>query len=196
MDGGGFNFNTYHALNMQVCAYCSKDANQRCGKCTTWYCRRECQVSHWPVHSKQCAGRTPEAIALANADLYAKAMASAHSKISGNIAIMAAWNGNGAATSEPTACVIMVEFKESLGDFARGTVHMATISRRGPPCVNPYVSAPVRVVSADDSLDVSVIYQFQDQFHKTGFKLSRADVETIKNKYSCPEDGQSVLFDL
>jgi hypothetical protein len=154
------------------------------------------------MHSKQCTGRTPEAIALANADLYAKAMAAAHCKISGNIAIMAAWTGGtdvGGDAAMPAACVIMVEFGESLSDFARGAVHMATISRRSLPCVNPYVAVSTTIPVADantgDFLDVSIIYQFQDQFHKMSLKLSRADVYTIKNKYPCPEDGQSIVFD-
>lgn len=42
-----------------TCAYCKKPTYEtrlrKCGKCTVeWYCSREHQVAHWPVHKLQC----------------------------------------------------------------------------------------------------------------------------------------------
>nr|XP_053633499.1 zinc finger MYND domain-containing protein 10-like [Cherax quadricarinatus] len=38
-----------------VCALCGEPAGRRCSRCRAhWYCRRECQVKHWPDHKKLC----------------------------------------------------------------------------------------------------------------------------------------------
>nr|XP_045595821.1 zinc finger MYND domain-containing protein 10-like [Procambarus clarkii] len=38
-----------------ACASCGSPAGRRCSKCRAqWYCRRECQVKHWPDHKKLC----------------------------------------------------------------------------------------------------------------------------------------------
>ncbi|XP_042892830.1 zinc finger MYND domain-containing protein 10-like [Penaeus japonicus] len=38
-----------------ACASCGSPAGRRCSRCRTqWYCRRECQVKHWPDHKKLC----------------------------------------------------------------------------------------------------------------------------------------------
>ncbi|XP_042217854.1 zinc finger MYND domain-containing protein 10-like [Homarus americanus] len=38
-----------------VCATCGNPAGRRCSRCRAqWYCRRECQVKHWPDHKKLC----------------------------------------------------------------------------------------------------------------------------------------------
>ncbi|XP_026204740.1 zinc finger MYND domain-containing protein 10 [Anabas testudineus] len=37
------------------CGSCGKEATKRCSRCQgEWYCRRECQVKHWPKHKKVC----------------------------------------------------------------------------------------------------------------------------------------------
>ncbi|XP_034534600.1 zinc finger MYND domain-containing protein 10 [Notolabrus celidotus] len=37
------------------CGSCGTEATKRCSKCQEeWYCRRECQVKHWPKHKKAC----------------------------------------------------------------------------------------------------------------------------------------------
>ncbi|TPP61493.1 Zinc finger MYND domain-containing protein 10 [Fasciola gigantica] len=37
------------------CAVCGGPAVKRCSRCRSeWYCRRECQVKHWPKHKKAC----------------------------------------------------------------------------------------------------------------------------------------------
>uniref|UniRef100_A0A3Q3WPH7 Zinc finger MYND domain-containing protein 10 n=1 Tax=Mola mola TaxID=94237 RepID=A0A3Q3WPH7_MOLML len=37
------------------CGSCGKDAAKRCSRCQgEWYCRRECQVKHWPKHKNAC----------------------------------------------------------------------------------------------------------------------------------------------
>ncbi|XP_029006954.1 zinc finger MYND domain-containing protein 10 [Betta splendens] len=37
------------------CGSCGKEAAKRCSRCQgEWYCRRECQVKHWPKHKKAC----------------------------------------------------------------------------------------------------------------------------------------------
>ncbi|XP_014772813.1 zinc finger MYND domain-containing protein 10 [Octopus bimaculoides] len=37
------------------CAVCGEKATKRCSRCRNiWYCRRECQVSHWPKHKAVC----------------------------------------------------------------------------------------------------------------------------------------------
>ncbi|XP_071547585.1 zinc finger MYND domain-containing protein 10 [Panulirus ornatus] len=38
-----------------TCATCGSPAGRRCSRCRIhWYCRRECQVKHWPDHKKLC----------------------------------------------------------------------------------------------------------------------------------------------
>eukprot|EP00730_Choanoeca_flexa_P020295 TRINITY_DN9921_c0_g2_i1.p1 TRINITY_DN9921_c0_g2~~TRINITY_DN9921_c0_g2_i1.p1 ORF type:complete len:404 (+),score=49.08 TRINITY_DN9921_c0_g2_i1:313-1524(+) len=37
------------------CAVCGEDAVMRCSACSSeWYCRRQCQVEHWPKHKELC----------------------------------------------------------------------------------------------------------------------------------------------
>ncbi|CAF3421211.1 unnamed protein product [Rotaria sp. Silwood1] len=37
------------------CAICGEQATKRCSRCQReWYCRRECQVKHWPKHKTMC----------------------------------------------------------------------------------------------------------------------------------------------
>jgi hypothetical protein len=37
------------------CAKCGREAYKKCSKCKEiWYCARECQVSHWNEHKKNC----------------------------------------------------------------------------------------------------------------------------------------------
>jgi hypothetical protein len=37
------------------CAECGETAPKKCSRCQSeWYCRRECQVKHWPKHKKAC----------------------------------------------------------------------------------------------------------------------------------------------
>ncbi|VDD80744.1 unnamed protein product [Mesocestoides corti] len=37
------------------CVECGEIATKRCSRCRQeWYCRRECQVKHWPRHKKAC----------------------------------------------------------------------------------------------------------------------------------------------
>jgi len=34
---------------------CKNEATLRCSRCKNiWYCCKECQVKHWPIHKKQC----------------------------------------------------------------------------------------------------------------------------------------------
>ncbi|XP_006631200.2 zinc finger MYND domain-containing protein 10 [Lepisosteus oculatus] len=37
------------------CGSCGCEAAKRCSRCQSeWYCRRECQVKHWPKHKQAC----------------------------------------------------------------------------------------------------------------------------------------------
>ncbi|KAL7058926.1 hypothetical protein AAHC03_013600 [Spirometra sp. Aus1] len=37
------------------CVVCGEMASKRCSRCRQeWYCRRECQVKHWPRHKQAC----------------------------------------------------------------------------------------------------------------------------------------------
>ncbi|XP_023676833.2 zinc finger MYND domain-containing protein 10 isoform X1 [Paramormyrops kingsleyae] len=37
------------------CGFCGVEAVKRCSRCQSeWYCRRECQVKHWPKHRTAC----------------------------------------------------------------------------------------------------------------------------------------------
>ena len=37
------------------CVICGEVATKRCSRCRQeWYCRRQCQVEHWPRHKKAC----------------------------------------------------------------------------------------------------------------------------------------------
>lgn len=37
------------------CVVCGQVAEKRCSRCRNeWYCRRQCQVSHWPKHKNVC----------------------------------------------------------------------------------------------------------------------------------------------
>lgn len=37
------------------CVFCGALAKNRCSRCRNeWYCKRECQVKHWPKHKKAC----------------------------------------------------------------------------------------------------------------------------------------------
>jgi len=36
------------------CKHCSKAGACRCMVCKTWYCSKECQADHWPIHWREC----------------------------------------------------------------------------------------------------------------------------------------------
>jgi hypothetical protein len=54
----------------QQCALCGKeDASKQCASCkkggkVVYYCDKDCQVKHWPMHSKTCLMIHPEAMPL------------------------------------------------------------------------------------------------------------------------------------
>lgn len=42
-------------LRRPRCVICGEVATKRCSRCRhEWYCRRQCQVEHWPRHKKAC----------------------------------------------------------------------------------------------------------------------------------------------
>ncbi|VUZ45069.1 unnamed protein product, partial [Hymenolepis diminuta] len=42
-------------LRAPRCVVCGEVATKRCSRCKhEWYCRRQCQVEHWPRHKKAC----------------------------------------------------------------------------------------------------------------------------------------------
>ena len=42
-------------LRSPRCVICGEVATKRCSRChQEWYCRRQCQVEHWPRHKKAC----------------------------------------------------------------------------------------------------------------------------------------------
>ncbi|XP_076448502.1 zinc finger MYND domain-containing protein 10-like [Babylonia areolata] len=52
-----YNFDVLETLisDPPKCAVCGQEATKRCSRCQNeWYCRRECQVEHWPKHKKAC----------------------------------------------------------------------------------------------------------------------------------------------
>ncbi|KAK3101721.1 hypothetical protein FSP39_005822 [Pinctada imbricata] len=52
-----YNFDALEGLLTEPpkCALCGAEASKRCSRCQNeWYCRRECQVSHWKKHKKAC----------------------------------------------------------------------------------------------------------------------------------------------
>eukprot|EP01147_Barroeca_monosierra_P002629 gene2629-5531_t len=52
-----YNVDTLDALFPEApkCVVCGQPAAKRCSKCKTeWYCRRQCQVEHWPKHKELC----------------------------------------------------------------------------------------------------------------------------------------------
>ncbi|KAL8558833.1 hypothetical protein ACOMHN_031762 [Nucella lapillus] len=52
-----YNFDVLESLisDPPKCAVCGQEATKRCSRCQNeWYCRRECQVEHWPKHKKAC----------------------------------------------------------------------------------------------------------------------------------------------
>eukprot|EP00055_Hartaetosiga_balthica_P014926 m.85094 g.85094 ORF g.85094 m.85094 type:complete len:452 (-) comp8728_c2_seq1:232-1587(-) len=52
-----YNFDTLESMfpDAPKCAVCGHDATKRCSYCKSeWYCRRQCQVEHWPKHKAIC----------------------------------------------------------------------------------------------------------------------------------------------
>ncbi|XP_071158013.1 zinc finger MYND domain-containing protein 10-like [Mytilus edulis] len=52
-----YNFDAVESLIAEPpkCAMCGEEASKRCSRCQNeWYCRRECQVNHWPKHKTAC----------------------------------------------------------------------------------------------------------------------------------------------
>ncbi|XP_077972144.1 zinc finger MYND domain-containing protein 10-like [Styela clava] len=52
-----YNFDVMDSLLSEVpkCSNCGEEATKRCSRCRQeWYCKRECQVKHWPKHKKVC----------------------------------------------------------------------------------------------------------------------------------------------
>jgi len=44
-----------HEYETARCSFCSKHAQQMCGRCgNTRYCSQDCQKQHWPEHKKGC----------------------------------------------------------------------------------------------------------------------------------------------
>eukprot|EP00056_Hartaetosiga_gracilis_P003412 m.63514 g.63514 ORF g.63514 m.63514 type:complete len:86 (+) comp11443_c0_seq4:743-1000(+) len=53
-----YNYDTLECMfpNAPKCAVCGHEATKRCSYCKSeWYCRRQCQVEHWPKHKAVCA---------------------------------------------------------------------------------------------------------------------------------------------
>ncbi|VDL81451.1 unnamed protein product [Schistocephalus solidus] len=52
----GYNDSFQHPLFPPPrCVVCGELASKRCSRCRQeWYCRRECQVKHWPRHKQAC----------------------------------------------------------------------------------------------------------------------------------------------
>nr|CAB3267960.1 zinc finger MYND domain-containing protein 10-like [Phallusia mammillata] len=52
-----YNFDVMDSLLTEVpkCCVCGNEATKRCSRCRVeWYCKRECQVKHWPKHKQVC----------------------------------------------------------------------------------------------------------------------------------------------
>eukprot|EP00043_Microstomoeca_roanoka_P013991 m.137748 g.137748 ORF g.137748 m.137748 type:complete len:450 (+) comp15900_c0_seq4:102-1451(+) len=52
-----YNIDTLEALFPEEpkCVVCGQPATKRCSRCKNeWYCRRQCQVEHWPKHKQIC----------------------------------------------------------------------------------------------------------------------------------------------
>ncbi|XP_064633011.1 zinc finger MYND domain-containing protein 10-like [Lineus longissimus] len=52
-----YNFDVLEGLLSEPprCVVCGEQATKRCSRCRNeWYCRRECQVGHWPKHKTAC----------------------------------------------------------------------------------------------------------------------------------------------
>lgn len=53
-----YDLSTFDALvpDAPRCAVCGQPAVKRCSRChAEWYCRRQCQVEHWPKHKALCS---------------------------------------------------------------------------------------------------------------------------------------------
>ena len=46
-------------ISGEKCAGCgTKEIRFQCADCSKFYCSRECQVRHWPIHKKECRDRS------------------------------------------------------------------------------------------------------------------------------------------
>ena len=43
-------------MTLRMCSNkpCTKEGVARCSVCKIWYCSRECQEEHWPIHWREC----------------------------------------------------------------------------------------------------------------------------------------------
>lgn len=90
-----------------VCHVCNEKSSLICSRCeVVAYCSQECQRKAWPTHKKTCVVRSASTVAgaqpapvLTDAEQFASTIYkkcacinNIHAKLSGNIAIMAAYN--------------------------------------------------------------------------------------------------------
>lgn len=96
-----------------ACELCLEPATDQCSGCKkAVYCGRKCQVTHWPAHREACRAAAAREI------FYQNWVNAAHSRIAGNVLIMAAYGGS-----------VRAVIDETISEFTTGgSMHVAHLS--------------------------------------------------------------------